>query len=305
MQEELNQFERQKVWKLVPWSKNKSIIGTKWVFQNKLDGDGIVTRTKARLVAKGYSEEEGIDYDETYAPVARLEAIRMFLAFAAHSNFKVYQMDVKSAFLNGELEEEVYVEQPPGFEDLEFSNFVYFLFKALYGLKQAPRTWYDTLSEFLLENGFTRGVIDKTLFFKLHKNDMILVQVYVDDIIFGSTNDQLCSRFAKLMQRKYEMSMMGESTYFLGLQVSQRNDGIFIFQSKYLRDLLKKYGLEDASTAKTPMATATKLDQDDPGKGVDITSYRGMIGSLLYLTASRPDIMFATFLCARFQANPK
>ena len=162
-----------------------------------------------------------------------------------------------------------------------------------------------TLSEFLLENGFTRGVIDKTLFFKLHKNDMILVQVYVDDIIFGSTNDQLCSRFAKLMQSKYEMSMMGELTYFLGIQVSQRNDGIFIFQSKYLRDLLKKYGLEDASTAKTPMATATKLDQDDPGKGVDITSYRGMIGSLLYLTASRPDIMFSTCLCARFQANPK
>ena len=305
MQEELNQFKRQKVWKLVPRPKNKSIIGTKWVFINKLDGDGIVTRNKARLIAKGYSQEEGIDYDETYAPVARLEAIRMFLAFTAHSNFKVYQMDVKSAFLNGELEEEVYAEQPPGFEDSEFSDFVYFLFKALYGLKQASRTWYDTLSEFLLENGFTRGVIDKTLFFKLHKNDMILVQVYVDDIIFGSTNDQICSRFAKLMQSKYEMSMIGELTYFLGLQVSQRNDGIFICQSKYLRNLLKKYGLEVASTAKSPMETATKLDQDDPGKGVDITSYRGMIGSLLYLTASRPDIMFSTCLCARFQANPK
>ena len=305
MQEELNQFKRHKVWKLVPMPKNKSIIGTKWVFRNELDGDGIVTRNKAILVAKGYSREEGIYYDETYAPMSRLEAIMMFLAFATHSNFKVYQMDVKSAILNGELEEEVYVEQPPGFEDSEFSDFVYFLFKALYGLKQAPRTWYDTLSEFLLENGFTRGVIDKTLFFKMHKNDMILVQVYVDDIIFGSTTDQLCNRFAKLMQSKYEMSMMGELTYFLGLQVSQRNDGIFICQSMYLRDLLKKYGLEDASTAKTPMATATKLDPDDPGKSVDITSYRGMIGSLLYLTVSRPDIMFSTYLCARFQANPK
>ena len=134
---------------------------------------------------------------------------------------------------------------------------------------------------------------------------MILVQVYVDDIIFGSTNDQLCSRFAKLMQSKYEMSMMGELAYFLGLQVRQRNDGIFIFQSKYVKDLLKKYGLEDASTAKTPMATTMKLYHDDPGKCVDITSYRGMIGSLLYHTASRPDIMFATCLCARFQANPK
>ena len=133
----------------------------------------------------------------------------------------------------------------------------------------------------------------------------MLVQVYVDDIILGSTNDQLCSRFAKLMQSKYDMSMMGELTYFLGLQLSQRDDGIFIFQSKYVRDLLKKYGLEDASTAKTPMATAMKLDQDDPGKCVDITSYQGMIGSLLYLTTSRPYIIFANCLCARFQDNPK
>ena len=145
------------------------------------------------------------------------------------------------------------MEQPPGFEDPEFSDFVYFLFKALYGLKQAPQTWYDTLSEFLLENGFTRGVIDKTQFYKMHKDDMILVQVYVDDIIFGSTYDQLCSRLVKLMQSRYEMSMMGELNYFLGLQVSQRNDGIFICQSMYVGDLLKKYGLEDASPAKTPM----------------------------------------------------
>jgi hypothetical protein len=139
----------------------------------------------------------------------------------------------------------------------------------------------------------------------MHKDNLILVQVYVDDIIFGSTNDELCKRFAKLMQNKYEMSMMGELTYFLGLQVSQRKDGIFICQTKYIKDLLKKYGLEDSAPAKTPMPTATKLDEDKSGKSVDITSYRGMIGSLLYLTASRPDIMFSTCLCARFQANPK
>ena len=191
LQEELNQFERQKVWKLVPRPKDKSVIPVRWVYRNKLDEEGNVTRNKARLVAKGYSQEEGIDYDETYAPVARLEAIRIFLAFAAHSNFKVYQMDVKSAFLNGELEEEVYMDQPPGFENLNLEDFVYILFKALYGLKQSPRTWYDTLSEFLIENGFSRGVVDKTLFYKLHKDSLILVQVYVDDIIFGSTNDDL------------------------------------------------------------------------------------------------------------------
>ena len=159
MQEELNQFERSKVWKLVPAPKNISIIGTKWVFRNKMDENGIVTRNKARLVAKGYSEEKGIDYDKTFAPVARLETIRIFLAFVVHSNFKVYQMDVKSAFLNGELEEEVYVQQPPSFEDPEFPDFVYKLLKALYELQQAPRAWYDILSEFLLKHGSTRGTI--------------------------------------------------------------------------------------------------------------------------------------------------
>ena len=214
-------------------------------------------------------------------------------------------MDVKSAFLNGELEEEVYVQQPPGFEDSIHPNFVDKLLKALYGLKQAPRAWYDTLSQFLLENQFIRGTIDKTLFYKQHGNDIILVQIYVDDIIFGSTDEKLCKRFSKLMQSRYEMSMMGELTFFLGLQVSQRKDGIFINQAKYIKDLLKKFDLEDCSSAKTPMATATKLDEDSKGKKVDISVYRGMVGSLLYLTASRPDIMFATCLCARFQSCPK
>ncbi|KAL8124486.1 hypothetical protein AgCh_012218 [Apium graveolens] len=156
MPEELNQFERNKVWKLVPKHKGKNPIDTKWVFRNKMDENDIVLRNKARLVAKGYCQQEGIDFDEIFDPVARLEAINFFLAYAAHSNFKAYQMDVKSAFLNGDLEEEVYVSQPPGFEDPNFSKYVYYLLKALYGLKQAPRAWYDTLSKFLLENNFTR-----------------------------------------------------------------------------------------------------------------------------------------------------
>ena len=203
------------------------------------------------------------------------------------------------------LEEEVYVQQPPGFEDPHHPDFVYRLLKALYGLKQAPRAWYETLSQFLIENIFIRGTIDKTLFYKQHGNDIILVQIYVDDIIFGSTNEKLFQRFSKLMQSRYEMSMMGELTFFLGLQVHQRSEGIFISQAKYVRDLLKKFDMVECSPAKTPMSTAVKLDADDKGKYVNITAYRGMIGSLLYLTASRPDIMFATCLCARFQENPK
>ncbi|KAL8148711.1 hypothetical protein AgCh_005900 [Apium graveolens] len=260
MQEELNQFERNKVWKLVPKPKGKNPIDIKWVFRNKMDKNGIVVRNKARLVAKGYCQQKGIDFDETFAPVARLEAIRIFSAYGAHANFKVYQMDVKSAFLNGYLEEEVFVSQPPGFQDPNFPNHVYYLLKALYGLKQAPRAWYDTLSKFLLENHFTRGTVDKTLFFRNVNGSSILVQIYVDDIIFGSTDEKLCKKFSKLMQSKYEMSMMGELTYFLGLQVKQVSDGIFISQTKYIHDLLKKFELMECTSAKTLMATATKLE---------------------------------------------
>ncbi|KAL8120799.1 hypothetical protein AgCh_017833 [Apium graveolens] len=285
-----------------PKKVEEALQDADWV--NKTDSDGIITRNKARLVAKGYSQQEGIDYDETFAPVARLEAIRIFLAYAAHKKFTVFQMDVKSAFLNEELEEEVYVEQPPGFVDSKHPDYVYRLDKALYGLKQAPRAWYETLTKFLLESGFNRGTIDKTLFYLNHGKDLLLVQIYVDDIIFGSTNGRLCKKFAKLMQSRYQMSMMGELSYFLGLQVKKNEEGTFICQTKYTRNLLKKFGMQDCSSASTPMATTTKLDKDT-GKLVDITDYRGMIGSLLYLTASRPDIMYATCLCARFQADPR
>ena len=164
MQEELNQFERNEVWHLVPRPKNHPVIGTKWVFRNKMDESGIIIRNKARLVAQGYSQEEGIDFDETFAPVARLEAIRMLLAFACFKNFKLYQMDVKSTFLNGYINEEVYVEQPPGFEDQKLPNHVFKLTKAIYGLKQAPRAWYERLSKFLIEKGFSRGKIDHSFY---------------------------------------------------------------------------------------------------------------------------------------------
>ncbi|KAI3718335.1 hypothetical protein L6452_19200 [Arctium lappa] len=304
-EDELQEFVRNKVWTLVPLPKGKFAIGTKWVFRNKKDEDGIIIRNKARLVAKGYCQEEGIDYDETFAPVARLEAIRIFLAYAAHKGFKVYQMDVKSAFLHGKLNEEVYVQQPPGFESTEYPNHVYYLDKALYGLKQAPRAWYETLSTFLTQNGFEKGTIDTTLFIKRYKNEMLLVQIYVDDIIFGSTNQKYCDKFSELMKSEFEMSLMGELTFFLGLQVKQTSEGTFISQSKYVSEILQKYKLNDSTSMRTPLSTGVKLDSDPSGESVDIKTYRGMIGSLLYLTASRPDIMFATCLCARYQANPK
>ncbi|GJY88726.1 putative ribonuclease H-like domain-containing protein [Tanacetum coccineum] len=234
MQEELLQFKIQKVWTLVDLPYGKKAIGTKWVYRNKKDERGIVVRNKARLVAQGYKQEEGIDYDEVFAPVARIEAIRLFLAYASFMNFLVYQMDVKSAFLYGTIEEEVYVSQPPGFVDPEFLEKVYKVEKALYGLHQAPRAWYETLSTYLLDNGFYRGQIDKTLFIKRVKDDILLVQVYVDDIIFGSTKKSLCTDFEQIMHKRFQMSSMGELTFFLGLQVKQKEDGIFISQDNYV-----------------------------------------------------------------------
>ncbi|GKA27084.1 retrovirus-related pol polyprotein from transposon TNT 1-94 [Tanacetum coccineum] len=276
MQEELNQFIANDVWDLVPLPISQTVIGTKWVFRNKLDENCIVSRNKARLVAQAYNQQESIDYDETYAPVA-------------------------SAFLNGFINEEVYVAQPPGFIDFEKPNYVYKLKKALYGLKQAPKAWYDRLKAFLIKHEYSIGMVDNTLFTKKSKSHLIIVQIYVDDIIFGSTSQNLCDDFAKIMHDEFEMSMMGELNFFLGLQIKQMEDGIFFNQSKYIKEMLKKFGLEDSKPTKTPMSTEIKLTKDDEADSVDSSKYRGMIGSLLYLTASRPDIMFSVCLCAHFQ----
>jgi len=192
MQEELNQFQRKDVWDLIPKPQNKNIIGTKWVFRNKLNEQGEVVRNKARLVAQGYSQQEGIDYTETFAQVAILEAIRLLLSYVVNRGIILYQMDVKSAFLNGVILEEVFVKQPLGFEDLKHPDHVYKLKKSLYGLKQAPRAWSDRLSNFLIENDFKRGQVDTTLFRGTLEKDILVVQIYIDDIIFGFTNASIC-----------------------------------------------------------------------------------------------------------------
>ncbi|GJX46534.1 putative ribonuclease H-like domain-containing protein [Tanacetum coccineum] len=275
------------------------------VYKNKKDRRGIVVRNKARLVIQGYTQEEGIDYDEVSARVTRIEAIRLFLAYASFMGFIVYQMDMKSAFLYGTIEEEVYVCQPPGFEDPQFPDKVYKVEKALYGLHQAPKAWYETLSTYLLENRFRRGIIDKTLFIKKDKGDILLVHVYVDDIIFGSTKKSLCVEFESLMHKKFQMSSMGELTFFLGLQVMQRDDGIFISQDKYVADILKKFDFVTIKTTSTPIETNKALLKDEEAEDVNVHLYRSMIGSLMYLTAFRPDIMFAVYACARFQVTPK
>ncbi|WVZ93784.1 hypothetical protein U9M48_039739 [Paspalum notatum var. saurae] len=255
----------------------------------------MVVRNKVRLVAQGFCQKEGIDYEETFAPIARLEAIRILLAFAASKGFKLEQMDVKSAFLNGFIEE----------ESARFLDRVYKLRKALYGLKQAPRAWYTRLKSFLLKSGFVMGSVDKTLFLLSRGGDTLIVQIYVDDIIFGGSSHTLVSSFAEQMSRKFEMSLMGELQFFLRLQIKQGPEGTFAHQAKYTRDILKKFEMGDSKPMTTPMSTNTALDADEDGEAVDQKEFRGMIGSLLYLTATRPDIPFAVCLCARYQASPR
>nr|GEW20499.1 hypothetical protein [Tanacetum cinerariifolium] len=226
---------------------------TKWVFRNKKDERGIVVRNKARLVAQGHTQKGGIDYEELFAPVARIEAIRLLLAYASFMGFMVYQMDVKSDFL----------------------------------LHQDPRAWYETLANYLLENSFQRGKIDQTLFIKRQKGDILLIQIYVEDIIFGSTNKDLCKAFEKLMKDKFQMSSMGELIFFLGLQVKQKEDEIFIRQDKYVAEILRKFSLTDRKSASTPIDTEKPLLNDPDGEDVDVHTYRSVTGSLMYLTSSR------------------
>nr|GEX92650.1 retrovirus-related Pol polyprotein from transposon TNT 1-94 [Tanacetum cinerariifolium] len=279
MQEELNEFECHEVLKLIPRLDKVMVITLKWIYKVQLDEMEGILKNKARLVARGYHQEEGIDFEESFAPVARLEAIRNFLAHAAHKNIVVYQMDMKTAFLNGNLWEEVYVSQPDEFMDPDNLNHVYKFKKALYGLKQAPRAWYDMLSSFLISQDFSKGSVDPTLFIRRNGNDLILVQIYVDEIIFVASTPELTTDFSK-------------------------SKGIFINQSKYALESLKKYDFESCDLVDTPMVEKSKLDEDKEGKAIDLSHYHGMIGTLLYLTACRPDLQFAICMCARYQARP-
>ncbi|GJU74383.1 retrovirus-related pol polyprotein from transposon TNT 1-94 [Tanacetum coccineum] len=283
MQEEIHEFERLQVYELVSCLDRVLLIKLKWIYKVKIDEFGGVLKNKARLVAQGFMQEEGIHFEESFASVTRIEAI---------------------PFLNGKLKEEVYVSQPEGFVDQDNPSHVYKLKKALYGLRQAPRTWYDMLSSFLISQHFSKGVVDPTFFTRQAGNELLLVQIYVDDIIFASTNTAMCNEFANQMTTKFKMSMMGHMSFFLGLQISQSPRGIFINQSKYASEIVKKYGMLSIDSVDTPLVEKSKLDEDLQGKQVDTTLYRSMIGSFMYLTSSRPDIIHAVCLSTRTRRIP-
>ncbi|CAL8092095.1 unnamed protein product [Prunus armeniaca] len=264
----------------------------------------MVQKNKARLVANGYSQKPGIDFNETFASVARLDTIRTLVALTAQKGWKLFQLDVKSAFLNGVLHEEVYVDQPPGFMVKNKEDRVYRLKKALYGLKQAPRAWYEEINSYFTKAGFQRSPSEATLYVKAVESGILIVSLYVDDIIYTRSSKALMMEFKTEMMRQYEMTDLGLLHHFLGLGVIQTESYIFLHQKKYAKTLLDKFGFKDCKAVATPLAINEKLSKEDGSEQADEGVYKQIVGSLLYLTATRLDIMFAASLLARFMHGP-
>ncbi|KAI5312594.1 hypothetical protein L3X38_041767 [Prunus dulcis] len=272
---------------------------------NSTVGDLVENKHKARLVAKGYSQKPGIDYNETFAPVARLDTIRTLIALAAQKDWKLFQLDVKSAFLNGVLDEEVYVEQPEGFELKNAGHKVYKLRKALYGLKQAPRAWYSEIDAYLSMCKFKRSISEATLYIRSdNEGGLIIVSIYVDDIVYTGNSERMLAEFKREMMQRYEMSDLGLLHHFLGIGILQTDQGVFIHQGKYAKSLLVKFGLEDCKLVSIPLPTGEKLKKVDESELADEGLYKKIVGSLLYLTATRPDLMYSASLLSRFMNSP-
>lgn len=305
MKTEIDAIERNNTWELTSLPSGVKKIGVKWVFKTKFNEKGEIDKCKARLVAKGYAQRFGIDYTEVYAPVARWDTIRMIIALAAQQNWSIYQLDVKSAFLHGELSEVVYVEQPQGFEVKGEEEKVYKLKKALYGLKQAPRAWYSRIENYFVKEGFEKCDFEHTLFIKAGAGGtFLIVSLYVDDLIFTGNCEHMFVKFKESMKQEFDMSDLSKMRYFLGVEVMQCTEGIYISQKKFARELLERFGMERSNFVANPIVPGVKLVKDDDGAKVDATVYKQMVGSLMYLTVTRPDLMFVVCLASRFMANP-
>ncbi|KAH9667537.1 hypothetical protein KPL70_021079 [Citrus sinensis] len=303
--EEIKAIVKNDTWELTTLPKGHKAIGVKWVYKIKRNAKGEIKRHKARLVAKGYSQKAGIDYDEVFAPVARLETIRLIISLAAQNKWKIFQMDVKSAFLNGFLDEEVYIEQPLGYVVKRHKDKVLRLKKALYGLKQAPRAWNSRIDKYFQEKGFTKCPYEHALYVKKKDIDILIVCLYVDDLIFTRSNPSLFEEFKKVMIKEFEMTDIGLMTYYLGIKVKQKEEGIFISQESYAKEILKKFKMNDYKPISTPVECGVKLSKHDEGEDIDPTFFKSLVGSLRYLTCTRPDILYVIGLVSRYMENPK
>lgn len=304
MQTEVDAIEKNKTWVMTDLPPGQKVIGLKWVYKLKKDTDGKVVKHKARLVAKGYVQKYGIDFEEVFAPVTRMETVRLLLALAAKNGWEVHHMDVKSAFLNGEIQEEVYVSQPEGFEKRGEEHKVYRLLKALYGLRQAPRAWYARLRKCLEGLGFEKCPYEHAVYVKREGNECLIIGVYVDDLLVTGTSVENIKRFKEQMCCEFDMSDLGKLSYYLGIEVEQGSGYIELKQTAYAKKILDKAGLVECNPIKCPMESRVQLDKYEHGKAVDSTKYKSMVGGLRYLVHTRPDISYAVGIVSRFMERP-
>ncbi|KAM1712704.1 hypothetical protein ACFX12_023548 [Malus domestica] len=305
MQEEYDSLRAQGTWKLVPPPENRSIVGSKWVYKVKKNPNGSISRYKARLVAQGFSQEHGVDYSDTFSPVVRHTTVRIIIALAAMNRWELKQLDIKNAFLHGELQEEVYMKQPQGFVDPSHPTHVCKLLKSLYGLKQAPRAWNSKFTSYLLAMGFTASVSDTSLFMKSDSVDIIILLLYVDDIILTGSSSVKVQNVVQELSTVFDLKDLGRLTYFLGLQIQYKSNGdIFVHQAKYIKDLIHKSGMDSCKPATTPCKPHSQLLCSEGTLLADPSTYRSVVGSLQYLTFTRPDIAFAVNAVCQYMNSP-
>jgi len=287
-------------------SQNHKTIGFKWVYKIKRIVDGEVDWYKARLVAKCYKQKYDINYEEVFAPVARLDTVRLLISLTAHHRWKIYHLDVKSAFLNGIFEEEVYVQQPEGFLVKGQEDKVYRLKKTLYGLNQAPRAWNARIYGYLHQNSFTKCPYEHAIYMKMsHQGKFLIICLYVDDLLYIGSNAEMLTEFKEAMFNEFEMTNNRLMSYFLGIEVKQRQNGIFISQKKYMKEILEKFKMSNCNPVNTSIATGMKVSREGNGDFVYSTLFKSLVGSLRYLTIIRPDIVYGVGLVSRYMETPK
>jgi Reverse transcriptase (RNA-dependent DNA polymerase)/Integrase core domain len=305
MQEEIESIECNNTWSLVEPVKGKKVIGLKWIYKLKKDSEGRVVKHKARLVAKGYVQQQGIDFEEVFAPVARIETIRMIIALAVQGGWLLHHMDIKSAFLNGDLKEEVYVIQPPGFEEKGSEHMVLKLHKALYGLKQAPRAWNSKLDSTLNSLGFERSKMEHAVYKRKQGGNCTIIGVYVDDLIITGTSEFEIEKFKMQMKETFRMSDLGLLSYYLGIEVKQKKGEVLLSQEGFALKILQQCGMSECNLTKTPMEARLKLRKDSSSVLVDQNKYRSIVGSLRYLLHTRPDLTYSVGIVSKFMESPR
>ncbi|CAM8948863.1 unnamed protein product [Rhodiola kirilowii] len=305
MEKELSALQSNNTWSLTPLPRGKNPVGSKWIFRVKRHSDGTIERYKARLVAKGFTQEEGLDYNETFAPVVKMQTVRIVIALAASKNWPIYQLDVDNAFLHGDLDEEVFMTLPPGYFMKEKQmGLVCKLNRSIYGLKQASRQWFSKFTDALLSYGFSHSSNDHSLFTYATNDGFLILLVYVDDVVITGTSSAMIASVKSFIHSEFRIKDLGLLKYFLGIEVARSNTGIFINQRKYALDLLNEVGLLGCKPSTTPMDIKQKLAQSTADKLPDPTTYRKLVGKLVYLNVTRPDITFSVHLLSQFLANP-